>query len=235
MWRWSLFSVCRLLGVGPLPAHVNCCPSLGRNSNRDPSRAPLGTNPPLPLALPAQGAAEPLATGSLEMEFLIGLAQPALGAFQGPAASPCCGLRARATAPRPPRLLEQVQAPARPSRLEKASGAACPAARRRGERWAWPGGSALQGPGLPRVFVPSHRPGCFHISRVGWLSSPSASLFLGQGSLPGVFSQFLAPWPFGLAAACRARGKDTGCSFTPAFCAGPASRPQLLGGWDSRS
>jgi len=31
----------------------------------------------------AQGAAEPLATGSLEMEFLIGLTQPALGAFQG--------------------------------------------------------------------------------------------------------------------------------------------------------
>lgn len=67
------------------------------------------------------------------------------------------------------------------------------------------------------------------------LSSPSASLLLGQGSLPGVFSQFLAPWPFGLAAACVAHGKDTGCSFTLAFCAGPASRPQLLWDWDSRT
>lgn len=35
---------------------------------------------PLPLALPAQGATEPLAMGSLEMEFLMGFTQPALGA-----------------------------------------------------------------------------------------------------------------------------------------------------------
>lgn len=131
--------------MGPLPAHVNCCPSLGRNSNWDLSRESACTNPPRPLALPAQGAAQPLATGSLEMEFLIGFTQPALGAFPGTSCLPL----PRGAGLRPPGLPEQVRAPTCPSRQEKAEVAAHPMARRSlGSSGRGLGVSTLQGPGL---------------------------------------------------------------------------------------
>lgn len=132
--------------MGPLPAHVNCCPSLGRNSNWDLSRESACTNPPLPLVL---GAAEPLATGSLEMEFLIGFAQPGLGAFPGMSCLPL--LRGRV----PPGLPEQVPvAPACPSEWEKVMVAAQPVIRGfLGSRECGLGDFALQGLPVGRMMV----------------------------------------------------------------------------------
>lgn len=80
---------------------------------------------PLPLALPAQGATEPLAMGSLEMEFLMGFAQPALGA-----GTSCLPLPQGCVHPG---LLNQVWAPACPSRQEKVVAAAWIF----GEQWKW--------------------------------------------------------------------------------------------------